>query len=363
VGLGPYKVARFEHGSHIDMVAHDDYIMGRPRIKNVVVRFYQDSNTLIAALLAGDVQATLHGSGPEGGLSMSDGILLGTRWGATHEGKVIFNPYRIALLAVQSNPEVQRPAAVGDVRVRQALLHAVDRQTFVDQRFSGYTSVAEAWVPPEDPDYARVAEGVTRFPYDAARAQQLLADAGWQRGSDGLVADASGARFDLEYRAVGTDAETTATAIADYWKRVGIDVQLNFVPRARATDHEWMAKVPGIRNHDMVSSPLGGAMPRYSCTRVPSERLGWFYQATNPGGYCSPEMEHWYETADSAFPFSARIEPFREMMRVALRDLPYLPLYYESEVVAVRSNVSGINRVPPKNRGRAGMHVYTWTIQ
>ena len=51
------------------------------------------------------------------------------------------------------------------------------------------------------------------------------------------------------------------------------------------------------------------------------------------------------------------------MMRVALRDLPYLPLHYESEVVAVRSNVSGITRVPPKNRGRIAMHAYTWTIQ
>jgi hypothetical protein len=74
-------------------------------------------------------------------------------------------------------------------------------------------------------------------------------------------------------------------------------------------------------------------------------------------------MERWIQAMDTAFPFNARIEPFREIMRVALRELPYLPLYFESEAVAVRSNVGGINRVPPKNRGRIGMHAYTWTIQ
>ena len=74
-------------------------------------------------------------------------------------------------------------------------------------------------------------------------------------------------------------------------------------------------------------------------------------------------MEPVFNAFERAFPFNARMEPFREMMRIALKDLPYLPLYFESEAVAVRSNVAGINRVPPKNRGRIGMHSHEWTIQ
>lgn len=363
VGLGPYKVAQFVFGSHIELLAHDDYILGRPRIKHVVVRFYQDTNVLIASLLSGDVQATLHGGTSEGAMSMSDGILLGTRWSETREGKVLFNPYRITLLAIQWNPEYHRPAALGDVRMRQALLHAIDRQTLVDQRFAGFTSVAEAWVPQEDPDYPMMTEGLMRYPFDPNRAQQLLADAGWQRGPDAVLTNASGGKFELEYRAVGADAETNATAVADYWKRVGIETQLNFVPRARANDQEWMAKFPGVRSHDMVSVAVGGASSRFTCTRVASERNNWVTQASNPPGYCTQEMERSFEAFERAFPFSARMEPFRDMMRIALKDLPYLPLYFESEAVAVRSNVGGINRVPPKNRGRIGMHAHTWTIQ
>jgi peptide/nickel transport system substrate-binding protein len=362
VGLGPYKLTRLEHGSHMELVANDDYVLGRPRIKNVVVRFYLDSKVLISALLSGDVHLTLHGNTGEGGLSMADGILLGTRWSGSGEGKVIFNPYQIAILAVQSYPEFQRPAALGDVRVRQALLHAIDRQTLVEQRFGGFTSVAEVWVPPEDPDYVIIAQGAPRYPFDPDRAQRLFAETGWQKGPDGLLSGPGGARFELEYRAIGSEAEANASAVADYWKRIGIDTQLTFGPRARTSDHEWMAKFPGIRNHTMVSSPVGGATGRYSCGRAPW-RTSWLNQSSNPAGYCSEEAEKWYQAVETGFPFDAKITPFRELMLVALRDLPYLPLYYESEVAAVRSNVEGINRVPPKNRGRLAMSAFTWTIK
>jgi peptide/nickel transport system substrate-binding protein len=243
------------------------------------------------------------------------------------------------------------------------LVHAIDRQTLVDQQFSGFTSVAEAWVPADNPDYAYVADAITKYPFDTAQAQRLLNDAGWQRGSDGTLVNASGSRFELEYRAAGTSAETTATVVADNWKQVGLDVQLTFVPRIRLSDNEWMAKFPGVRNSDMVSSAVGGAASRFTCTRAPSERNNWVTQTNNAAGYCSPEMERWYEAFYAAFPFDARLEPFKEMMRIALRDVPYLPLYFESEAVAVRSNVGGIERVPPKNRGRIGMHAYLWTIQ
>jgi peptide/nickel transport system substrate-binding protein len=363
IGAGPYKLARFVHGSHLELVANDDYVLGRPKIKHVQLRFYSDANVLISALLAGDAHMTLHGSTVEGGLVMTDGIVLGTRWSETHEGKVLFNPYRISMVAIQGNPEFYRPGALGDVRVRQALFHAIDRQALVEERFKGFTSVAEAWVPGDDPDYAMMADGLRRYPYDPARAQQLLADAGWQRAADGTLVNASGAKFELEYRAMGSDAETTATVIADAWKRLGLDMQLMFVPRARTSDSEWMAKFPGVRNHEMVSAPVGGASSRFQCSRVPVERNGWINQSSNPAGYCTPEMDRSTRAMESAFPFSARMEPFREMMRIALTDLPYLPLYFESEAVAVRSEVGGINRVPPKNRGRIGMHAQNWTFQ
>jgi peptide/nickel transport system substrate-binding protein len=363
VGLGPYKVSRFVHGSHLELTANENYALGSPKIKNVVVRFYNDSNVLISALLAGDVHITLHGARNEGALAMSEGIFLTNQWRASQEGKVLFNPTNIELLSIQWQPEYQKPAALADIRVRQALLHAMNRQALVDQLFSGFTDVAHGWLPPDDPDFKSFEDAITRYEFDPARAQALLAEAGWTRGADGVLVNARGERFELEYRAQGREQESIATAVADFWKQVGIDTQLLFIPSARARDHEWMAKFSGIRNHRMVSLPVGGAIHRYSCLRVPTAANSWLFQTTNPGGYCSEEMQTYWRQVDSGFPFDARMAPFKEMMRVALKDLPNLPLYFEAEPVAVRSNVTGVNRVPPKNRGRIAMHAYTWTLQ
>jgi peptide/nickel transport system substrate-binding protein len=362
VGLGPYRVARLVPGSHLELTANQEYVLGAPKIRNIVIRFYGDANVLMSALLAGEAHMTLQGTVGEGALSMADGILVGTRWSGSREGKVVFHPYRMSILAVQFNPEFQRPAALGDVRVRQALLHAMDRQGLIDSQFGGFTDVAHSWLSPRDPDHDLIADAVTRYDYDLARAQRLLSEAGWQRGSDGVLGNASGERFELEYRAAGRDHQTAATIVADHWKRVGLDVQLAFVPAARLKDNEYMAKFPGIRAHVMVAAPVGGASGRYTCQNVARAENNWLRHDTNPAGYCNPAMERHFVAFESAFPFTARMEPFKEMMRLALQDLPYLPVYYESEPIAVRANVHGVNRVPPKDRGRIGMHAYIWTI-
>jgi peptide/nickel transport system substrate-binding protein len=293
---------------------------------------------------------------------MSDGILIANRWGNSGEGKVIFHPKSIALLSIQLNREFQRPAALGDLRTRQALLHAIDRQALIDKLFSGFSDMAHGWLSPRDPDFSHVEDAITRYDYDLARAQRLMEDAGWQKGSDGFLRNAAGERFELEYRAVGRDYQNAATIVADSWKRLGIDAKLVFVPEARTQDNEWMAKAPGVRAHYMVSAPVGGATTRYLCNRVPSPDNQWLTQETNPAGYCNQDMERYARAFDQAFPFGARLEPFKEMMRLALRDLPYLPLYFELQPVVVRASVTGINAVPPKDNGRIGMHSYTWDL-
>ncbi len=363
IGLGPYKVVKFDHGSHMELTANDDYVLGTPRIKNIVIRFYQDSNLLIAALEAGAVHMTLHGSRAEGGLGMSDGILLGTRWNASGEGKVIFHTYWVQLAALQMNPEFQRPLALGDVRVRRALLHAFDRQTLVDQMFGGFTEVAHGWLPTNDMDFRTIESAITRYAFDPPRAQRLLAEAGLQRAGDGSLVNARGERFELEYRAGGRDAEGIAAAAADNWKALGVDTQLVFLSTARARDSEWMAKFPGIRNHTMTADTSGGAINRYSCTTAPGPENDWLFFSSNASGYCNAEMEQHWAAAGLAFPYSAKLGPVTEMMRIALRDLPYMPLYFEHEPVAVRSGVIGVDHIPPKIRGRIGMHSYRWDLR
>ena len=58
VGLGPFRITAWESGSHLELTANDQFFLGRPRLDRILVKFIPDTNTLIANLKAGAVQAT-----------------------------------------------------------------------------------------------------------------------------------------------------------------------------------------------------------------------------------------------------------------------------------------------------------------
>src|SRR5206468_11658143 len=79
---------------------------------------------------------------------------------------------------------------------------AIDRPTLAQVQTQGLAPVADSYYSPNSDMHARLASDIPQFPYDPARAQQLLTEAGWVRGSDGvLVSQSSGERFETEVRA------------------------------------------------------------------------------------------------------------------------------------------------------------------
>jgi peptide/nickel transport system substrate-binding protein len=77
VGAGPFRLKEFVRNSHLTLSAFDGYVLGRPKLDEVVVRFIMDPNALIANLLAGEVEMTLGR-----GLSLEQGIQVGEQWRA-----------------------------------------------------------------------------------------------------------------------------------------------------------------------------------------------------------------------------------------------------------------------------------------
>src|SRR5207244_13305957 len=90
--------------------------------------------------------------------------------------------------------EPSAPAA-RDVRVRRAMVHAVDRPLMTESLHFGLTVPAETFVFPNEATFARVDRTITKYPYDVTRAARLLSEAGWQKGSDGVLRDAESQRF------------------------------------------------------------------------------------------------------------------------------------------------------------------------
>src|SRR4051812_42213717 len=79
-------------------------------------------------------------------------------------------------------------------------MHGIDRQVMADALMQGYSQVADMYIAPADPAFPGADRAVKKYPYDPARAQQLLRAAGWEPGADGILRNAAGAKLDFEMR-------------------------------------------------------------------------------------------------------------------------------------------------------------------
>jgi len=187
IGLGPYRLTQWQRGREMEGEAFGQYFLGRPNIDRLIVRYVGDVNALVANVLSSEIDVIPAGAQ----LDIGQMVVLRQAWESSAGGVTLFNPKSVRTLYLQ----FRDPTApwVQDVRVRQALLHALDRDQIVEALLYGLTQRADFYVPPDDPVY-RLAEerGLPRYGYDQTRVDRLMSEAGWTRGGDGQFRNAAG---------------------------------------------------------------------------------------------------------------------------------------------------------------------------
>lgn len=159
VGTGPYRLGSWERDSAITLTRNDDYWGARPYFAEVVFRYFDNPTAMNNALLTDAIHVI-------GGLQAPESI-------GDFEG----GDYQI--IEGLTNGEVvlsmnSSRAPFEDVRVRQAVRHAIDHETLVDICWAGYGTLIGSMVPPTDPWYE---DRTGDFPYDPDRARELLEEA------------------------------------------------------------------------------------------------------------------------------------------------------------------------------------------
>jgi peptide/nickel transport system substrate-binding protein len=221
VGSGPYVVREFVAGSHLELAAFDGYVLGRPRVDRVTVRFIPDPNTLMANLLAGTVDFTI-GSG----LSISQARQVVSGW---REGKIVSGPPASSYAAYPQFVDPD-PPLLANVQFRRALAHAVDRKEMVETLQDGLGTPAHLLIADKGVDYDAIAPRVERYEYDLRRSAQLLTDLGLMRGSDGMFRDAANQEIPLQMWAGEAD-ESLTLATVEYLRHAGLAASSRIIPR------------------------------------------------------------------------------------------------------------------------------------
>ena len=352
VGTGPYRVERWQQGSHLDLVAFDRYFLGQAKIDRIRVQFISDENAVVASLQAGAAHTFL----PSGGPSFEQFMVLKREWDSSNRGTLLNESVRWFFAEAQKWPERNpQPAALMDARARQALLHALDRQELSRAMMGDLGILADSWVHPSFPYYSQVQPALTRYAHDPRRASEILGELGWRRGADGVL-ERGAEKFNVQIR-YDTDNELPASVMRDGWKEIGVNTALEFRSEQMLRDRQARASFTGF---DLSSNPMGGlsAVRRFHTEAIPTPDNRW--TGTNRGGYSNPGWDDIGRRMRETLDDNARIQQERDLVRIFSTDLPVLPINYEVQLVPVAQGLTGVQ--PIRGIAHTGHVMHTWNV-
>jgi len=351
VGAGPYRMERWVQGAFIEGTAFDGYALGRPRIERVRLTWSNDPNVTVVRMLAGDAHIAL-----DSALQFQQAATLRREW-PRDGGSILLSPTQLRYLQVQHRPQYVNPAALQDVRVRKAVLHAIDRQALADALLEGEGIPAESFLPPTVGYHDAVERAIAKYPHDVRRTEQLLSEAGLARGSDGFYTGPGDARFAPEMRglAEGQEAQET-TILADFMRRAGIDAALNLLPATqRAQSDELKATFPAFTtNYNTLNRDFG--MAKMATARLAAPENRW--SGSNKIGWSNEAYDRLFETYNTRLDRDERNSYMVQMLKLVSEELPSLPLYFNYEVVAHVAALQG-PQIPAPESARYG-NIYEW---
>ncbi|MDI9548606.1 MAG: peptide ABC transporter substrate-binding protein [Chloroflexota bacterium] len=328
VGVGPYVFTEWESGSHI-LFSRNENHWQQANIDRIFVRMTPDDAAQVAAIKAGDSDIGVY-------LSFADVP------GLQELGTVSIIPTPSGFMeGFFFNVGENGHPALKDVKVRQALAYAFNRDQINQDLLLGLTGTpASPWdlSPFASPD-------VQPWPYDPEMAVQLLDEAGWVVGADG-IREKDGVKLNLRYATNMRDVRLDTQVVAqDMFREVGIGVELINHP----SDVFFAAYSAGgpiaSGEYDIASwSSQPNAYPdpdtaRWTCREIPS--------AENPVGdnwsyYCNPQLDELFDLQARTVDLDERIAIYGQIKQMMLDEMIWLGVWQDNDMYSVSSRLEGV---------------------
>jgi len=313
IGTGAFKFKEFVSGDHYTLVANDNYFKGRPYIDQVVYRIIPERAVSQAALETGELQ---HMVDPPafselGRLEKDPNLDIVVRMAGDDSMVLEFNLNR---------------EPFNDIKVRQAIAYAIDREEVAQKATFGYDKPGiGAYANWTGVDWAFNQDA--KLPeYNPAKAEQLLDEAGYRRGADGV-------RFSttLNTLTIFYEMEPTIMLIKEQLKKVGIDVKAEVMEYAAYWD-----KVYNQKDFDMTVTVVYFVPDPWTIGDIVG--TGSFDNIMN---YSNPRVDELLAQALVPVDREQRKKYYFEIQEILVKELPYIHLIHYAWPMAKNSKWHG----------------------
>jgi peptide/nickel transport system substrate-binding protein len=347
VGLGPYRLDRWEPGAFIEGSSFAGHVWGTPKIDRIRINFIGDAEVVLTSLLSGDGHIPVDNS-----IRVQQALVLSARWAATNGGTIVYQPTLWRWATVQHRPEYANPPDIRDLRVRRALMHAMNKQELNDTILDGKGIMADTFIPPGVSYAADLDRAITKYPFDVRRAEQIMQEAGYQKGPDGFFTGPEG-KLVFEYR-VNTSAQNDAerSVMADGWRKAGFAFdEANFSP-IETTQGELAAT---FRSLWATSGGGGDAWTSVLLsTVIPGPANGW--RGSNRSGWANAEYDRLVNSFNNSLVRSEREQTIVQVAKIVTEQLPVLPLFFNPAPWAWPTSLQGVRINAPNTEPTWNIH-------
>lgn len=323
VGTGPYRLVRWVKDDRVVLEANSDYWRGAPSLNQITFVSIPETATRMAALQTGEADIVTQVAVDQAPLLERAGITIAPTPGL-----------RLMMVAITLDGDPDS-SPLYDVRVRQALNYAVDKQAIVDDILGGFGKVLAGQALSSE--YFGFNSAVEAYPYDPVRARELLAEAGYTVDNP------------LSFTVYGPqgrylrDSEVVQT-IGGQLREVGIDADVEIL--------EWGLFINRLLAKDFETAAFWGA------STVP-DADAWIGAMLGTGAaysvYANPELDALVAEGARTVDREARLAIYHEAAELIHEQAPFIFLYQQVDVYGVTPRVSNWTPSPDES-------IYLWGV-
>lgn len=326
LGAGPYKLKEWKAGTQLVLEANPDFFEGKPEIDRIVYRIIPDLSTQFLELKAGNLDT----------MGLTPLQYLYQTSGPGWDGS--FNKFEYLAFAYTFFGFNMKHPFFQDLRVRQAIDHAIDRQELVKGVLYG---LGEAANGPYKPGTWQYNDAIKPREYDLDKARSLLAEVGWTDSDGDGVLDKDGVpfAFSIITNQGNTQRIKSGVIIQQRLRDIGIVVDLRTV--------EWAAFIKEFVDKGRFDAIILG----WNILQDPDIYNVWHSSMAVDGGlnftrYKNPELDDLLERGRRLVNQEERKPIYDEVQRILHEDVPYCFLYVPKSLPIVQARVQNIHAAP-----------------